>query len=291
MRKILNQSGVGVLEIMVLVGLIGSLSYFIMSKQKESTDLKSRTEYKFEIDNAEALIRDTLADAYSCTATVGPTTVGTIDSGGELLQIAVGRPGTAPQFAALLRSIVGVDEEIRPGILVTGINLVSDGSRDFIRVRFAPTERRKARTKSANEIVKNFYISGIKNGDVYSQCALDVSDEVNELNCTKILGAWNPTTKKCVLAGYYMRSVDTVDLYRTSSGSITTTPPTLSYESCECPRPERCSQPVHCCLPYCPSGTDMGTDFTKEYPNSTNNYQCVIKVSCQPRPFASAIKP
>ena len=295
MKSYKDQSGIGLIEVMLLVGLIGSFGYFLMAKQKEASDIKIRSEYNFEIDNAEALLRDTLADVFNCTWTVGATAIGTPSSGGDLLRIGTGRRNTSGPipFAVAGGKIVAstaVGNEIRPGIRVAAINLISDGGRDFIRVRFVPTERKKGKIKSSGEIIKNFYIEGIKSGGVYSRCSLEVPEAIKSENCTKIGGGWNATTKKCELTGYYLRSVDTINLYRNSVGTISTTPPVFANATCSCP-PHHCNLPDFCCLPACPAGSYIASDPLKELPYPGNGNQCNITASCVAQPFASAIKP
>lgn len=312
-RKIIfSQKGFGVLEVLLMVALVGGLSYFVMDQRDKASKFQARSEFDLEVENAATLFRQFFADTYTCSRTVEPASVGVIlgpptppgverkgdVSGGDITKITEGLFNsafpTAPGSRIFVngRDLLERDKIIKPGFKVSKINVVFNGVEDMIRVKFAFEGNKASKTGILKEINRDFRLITKKistpSGDKITECFLKISQADLIRGCTKLQGDWDAALQKCVMRDYILRSRDLVNLYDNGSGGYTLNSPVRGTMSCTCPMTSCQNIPgPTCCRPN-PCNSSFFTEHPARLVKTATT--CRTEARCYDKPIGHLVK-
>jgi type II secretory pathway pseudopilin PulG len=215
-----KQSGFGLIEVMISVGLMGGLAYFMMNQSEQSSKLQSKMNFNTDLNSATNYLQTILAKKDNCTLTLAGKQVGE-----EILQINFGIPNPVvstdppipdPDKLPILKgAVLGSSTlQIHTMFLITKNDPVTNlPIGDAIRINFragrlgtdgvfipikaiGSTDLNRDFMVNGPRDVSNKYISCFSETGNMVQTAVQQSCESFGTNAT-----WDPGTQKCVLGG------------------------------------------------------------------------------------------
>jgi hypothetical protein len=306
----IKQDGFSLVQVLFFVSLVSGLIYIGMGQQTVLKNMKVTTNFNNEVQEVTNHIQELLSDPYICSASVEGITIGSINGtatlpggikigaalGGELtngLRNAVIDPLFDPSsprpgvyfYRPQGQPHVVKNTEIRPGVEVANINLVNDGVRDFIRIKFKAVSRTASSKIGGEEINKDFFLTGKKNAGNTQFLECSTNQYVAGLReaCISMNGVFDDTTKLCKMTDLVPNpKLTKVWIY--TNGTVNFQPNTTILQgsvSCECNQKKcgRSAMPCRCNLPSCDTVSGCGGGSCVQAPMSPENYdRCVDRV-------------
>jgi hypothetical protein len=300
MRKFLNQSGLGILEITLLIGVMTGMAYYLLMDKNRSSDIQERSNFEFEAESVATLVRMVLSDVYSCTESVkgiAPGVIAGIPIAGQpllgeaqggtmsLIRRGIKNPAYDPLLSGSTFSspdvpILKQGEEVHPGVKLESIQLVYNYVDYLIRIRFQ-TPDRLSKKKSFN---RDFVLNVKMNPTEIYECSLRIPIEHLQLGCLKLSGTWEKGY--CNLDNYYLRSRNLLPVFEDDLLDYTTTPtPIGDPVFCECH--------MTTCGPDCCTPPSCGPNaYNEEPPRLIKSATgCKLETSCWERPVSYLFRP
>jgi type II secretory pathway pseudopilin PulG len=258
-----RQSGFGLVEVMISVGLMGGLAVFMMNQSEQSSKMQTKMNFNADLNAATNFLQTTLSKKDNCTLSLIGRGVGD-----EITQINYGIPNPVvpsdppildPDKSPILKGAVLGNStlQIKEMFLVSKTDPVTGTViGDAIRVSFRAGRMGSdgifipIKTVGSTELNRDFMVNGPKDGSSkYINCFSETGNMVQtaiQQSCESLgsTATWNPITQKCVLGG--------VTLYRnTLTGAFdTTVHPSYNYQPFNC---ANCGSNCNAC----PAGWNM----------------------------------
>jgi prepilin-type N-terminal cleavage/methylation domain-containing protein len=209
-----RQDGFSLVEVMVAVGLMGGLAYFLMQQQDSSSKLQTKMNFNQDLNSVSTQIQTMLAKKANCTLTVSGRKVG---QSLDFIRTGIDdpiNPLTAPPIfkknlfeknkmignsQLQIESISIVEKKDELGVVIG----------DAIRVKFRAGRMGSGgvfvpiKAVGSTNLSKDFLINGVKNPlgfytSCYSESGNMVETAIQEA-CTSMGAVWDAATKKCKL--------------------------------------------------------------------------------------------
>jgi type II secretory pathway pseudopilin PulG len=241
-------NGFGLIEVMISVGLMSGLAYFMMNQSEQSSKIQSKMNFNNDLSSATNHLQTILSKKDNCTLTLLDKQVGD-----EITQINFGVPdpviSTNPpipdpnKLPITKGTVLGSSTlQIKEMFLISKTDPVTGVVvGDAVRVTFRAGRTGSngvfipIKTVGASEYKKDFLVNGSKDAvtNKYINCFSETGNVVEtavEESCASlgVNAVWNSVDKKCELAG--------IPLYRNSlTGKIDTqTQPSYTNQSFNC---------------------------------------------------------
>lgn len=244
-----SQSGFGLVEVMVSVGLMGGLAVFMMNQSEQSSKMQTKMNFNADLNAATNFLQTNLSKKDNCTLTLLGMGVGD-----EITQINYGIPNPVvptdppildPDKNPILKGAVLGNStlQIKEMFLISKTDPATGTViGDAIRVSFRAGRMGSdgvfipIKTVGSTELNRDFMVNGPKDGaNKYINCFSETGNMVEtavQQSCESFgtSATWNNSTQKCELGG--------ITLYKnTLTGAFDTTiHPSNSYGAYTCAR-------------------------------------------------------
>ena len=205
------------MEVMVAVGLMGGLAYFLMQQQDSASKIQTKMNFNQDLNSATTQIQTMLAKKANCTLTVGGKKVGD-----PIDEIRTGiddpiNPLTAPPiFKKVLFSknsvIGGTGLQIESMSIIEKKDTAGVVIGDAIRINFRAGRMGSdgnfipIKALGSTSLSKDFLINGEKTppttAGIYTSCYSESGNMIEtalQESCISMGATWDGTTKKCKL--------------------------------------------------------------------------------------------
>jgi hypothetical protein len=311
-----NQYGFSLVQGLLVAGISAGLLLVLNSQQQLFKKTERTSELNREINEVVGYIEKILTNPYNCSATVGgivPATMSQLNTNiGLIPAIRSGRPretynpeipSTGPFYLAE-SAIISPGDELRGGLLLQNLRLITTPSADFIRMEIRPQERYRKEHLGGQNILKDFLIStkrSTSNPQQIGECNRNFESAHIRQTCLAMRGSWDPVASACNMDDLIDRR--TLTKIWVQEGKVRLFP-IISDEynygrvACDCDRDRRrCSRvsmPCTCSLPACASKFSQcadGTCIYADYHNYDRNQSGLWDKSCMWAAYCKKLPP